>query len=181
MAYKEKSDAIKYNNEFNKKAYDRINLTVPKGQKEVIQAAAAKNGESVNEYIKKAIVQRMEREQTKAGEGFGFSEPVQKDINNSRLTSSTPPVSTSGHIPSTDSDAQDENRLFLPIPIWEDSTPEVEEKLLSILRKRKIPIPTVQQYKAMSLEQQSQTMRYLIEEREKAHQVLDEYEARRPR
>ena len=51
MAYKEKSEAIKYNNEFNKKAYDRINLTIPKGQKEVIQAAAAAQGESVNAYI----------------------------------------------------------------------------------------------------------------------------------
>lgn len=67
MAYKEKSEAIKYNNEFNKKAYDRINLTVPKGQKEIIQAAANEKGESVNAYIYAAIVQRMERENTQGG------------------------------------------------------------------------------------------------------------------
>lgn len=75
MAYKEKSEAIKYNNEFNKKAYDRINLTIPKGQKEAIQAAANARGESVNAYIYAAIVQRMEREQAQAGGGFDFSSP----------------------------------------------------------------------------------------------------------
>ena len=71
MAYKEKTDTIKYNNEFNKRAYDRINLTIPKGQKEVIQAAAQAANESVNAYIYAAIMQRMEREQfTAAGADF---------------------------------------------------------------------------------------------------------------
>lgn len=71
MAYKEKTDTIKYNNEFNKRAYDRINLTIPKGQKEAIQAAAQAANESVNAYIYAAIVQRMEREQTTAA-GVNF-------------------------------------------------------------------------------------------------------------
>lgn len=62
MAYKEKSEAIKYNNEFNKKAYDRINFTVPKGQREAIQEAARKQGESTNAYIYGAVLQRMERD-----------------------------------------------------------------------------------------------------------------------
>lgn len=62
MAYKEKKNTIKYNNDFNKKAYDRINLTVPKGQKEVIQAAAQAASESANAYIYAAVVQRMERD-----------------------------------------------------------------------------------------------------------------------
>jgi len=62
VAYKNKSDAIKYNNDFIKQAYDRINLTVEKGQKEVIRAAAERAGEKVNTYIKNAIAQRMERE-----------------------------------------------------------------------------------------------------------------------
>lgn len=78
MAYKERSEAIKYNNEFNKKAYDRINLTIPKGQKEAIQAAANAHGESVNAYIYAAIVQRMEREQQQPGGGFGNSTPEDK-------------------------------------------------------------------------------------------------------
>ena len=62
MAYKEKSEAKKYNNEYNKKAYDRINFTVPKGQREAIQEAARLQKESTNTYIYNAIVQRMKRD-----------------------------------------------------------------------------------------------------------------------
>ena len=62
MAYKDKSKKTAYQNDFIKQAYDRINLTVPKGQKEVIQAAAERAGESVNAYINTAIAERMERE-----------------------------------------------------------------------------------------------------------------------
>ena len=54
--------SAKSKNEWIAKAYDRINLTVPKGQKNAIQAAAQAKGESVNEYIKKAVEARMERE-----------------------------------------------------------------------------------------------------------------------
>lgn len=35
--------------------YDRLELTVPKGKKEVIKAAAGKNGESVNAFINRAV------------------------------------------------------------------------------------------------------------------------------
>ena len=45
-----------------KNNYDRINVTFPKGQKEVIMQAAEAAGESVNGYIKKAVDQRIERE-----------------------------------------------------------------------------------------------------------------------
>lgn len=68
MAYKEKADAIRYNNEYNAKAYDRINLTVPKGKKEVIQAAAKQNGESVNAFINRAIDMCLEKLQTQQDE-----------------------------------------------------------------------------------------------------------------
>lgn len=61
MAYKDKATAIKYNNEYNKKAYDRINLTVPKGNKELIQAAAQTSGESVNAFINRLIDTELER------------------------------------------------------------------------------------------------------------------------
>lgn len=64
MAYKNKSDAVKYNNEYNKRAYDRINLTVPKGYREVIRDAANANRESVNEFILRLV--RDEIENTKA-------------------------------------------------------------------------------------------------------------------
>lgn len=61
MAYKEKKDAVAYNNKFNKEAYDRINLTVPKGKKEVIQAAAKQSGESVNGFIWRLIQAELDR------------------------------------------------------------------------------------------------------------------------
>lgn len=61
MAYKDRSTAIKYNNEYNKQAYDRINLTVPKGKKESIQTAAQANGESVNAFINRLIDTEFER------------------------------------------------------------------------------------------------------------------------
>lgn len=39
--------------------YDRIGLTVPKGQKANIEAAADRVGESINLYAQKAILARM--------------------------------------------------------------------------------------------------------------------------
>ena len=50
-----KFNQIKYQNEFIKQKYDRVNLTVPKGKKEKIKAAAKAAGQSVNEYINSAI------------------------------------------------------------------------------------------------------------------------------
>lgn len=46
-------------NAWNAKAYDRINLTVRKGQKQVIQEHAEKKGESVNGFINRAIEETM--------------------------------------------------------------------------------------------------------------------------
>ena len=51
-------------NKYVKNNYDRINVTFPKGQKDIIAKAAEKAGESVNGYIKKAVDERMEREAT---------------------------------------------------------------------------------------------------------------------
>ena len=68
MAYKRKEDAIRYNNEFIKQTYDRINLTVPKGQKDTIQAHAAARGESVNGFINRVISEAIEREQAEMNE-----------------------------------------------------------------------------------------------------------------
>lgn len=53
-------DQVKYQNQFINERYDRINLTVPKGYKSVLKEKAAEVGESVNEYINRAIKQRME-------------------------------------------------------------------------------------------------------------------------
>lgn len=62
MAYKNKADAIKYNNNFIKDTYDRINLTVPKGEKEKIRLHAEARGEKVNAFIQRAIKETMERD-----------------------------------------------------------------------------------------------------------------------
>lgn len=54
---------IAANNRYNDKAYDRINIVVKKGKKEIIQAHAAAQGESVNSLINKAIDEKLERGQ----------------------------------------------------------------------------------------------------------------------
>lgn len=52
----------KAQNKWIAKAYDRVNLTLPKGQKEVVQAHAAAQGESVNGFINRAITETIERD-----------------------------------------------------------------------------------------------------------------------
>ena len=61
MAYKNKSDAVKYNNQYNKEAYDRINITVPKGMRDVIKDAALECGESTNAFIVKLVNSELQR------------------------------------------------------------------------------------------------------------------------
>ena len=61
MSYKDKAEAIRYNNDYNAGAYDRINLIVPKGDKETIKARADELGESVNGYINKLIADDLAR------------------------------------------------------------------------------------------------------------------------
>lgn len=48
-------------NRYMARHYDRINLTVPKGEKERIKAHAASMGESVNGYIYRVIREDMEK------------------------------------------------------------------------------------------------------------------------
>lgn len=76
MAYKEKANAIKYNNEFIKQTYDRINLTVPKGRKAELQAIAERHGQSVNGFINSLIDEALERD--RAG-GVPAGSPVAED------------------------------------------------------------------------------------------------------
>lgn len=42
-----------------KENYDRLEITLPKGQKEVIKAFAASNGESVNAFVSRLIAREM--------------------------------------------------------------------------------------------------------------------------
>lgn len=52
-------------NKYIAKAYDRINLTVPKGDKDRIKAYADSVGESVNGLINRAIWELIERDSDK--------------------------------------------------------------------------------------------------------------------
>ena len=47
----EKFDSIKYQNDYIRKTYDRVNLLLPKGQKEILKAKAKERGESLNQFI----------------------------------------------------------------------------------------------------------------------------------
>ena len=53
-------------NRYISKSYDRINLTVPKGDKEVLKVHAdLYDGGSVNAFIQRAIRETMERDRQK--------------------------------------------------------------------------------------------------------------------
>lgn len=52
----------KWQNDYISRTYDRINLTVAKGRKDIIKAHAESKGESVNAFINRAIDETMERE-----------------------------------------------------------------------------------------------------------------------
>ena len=49
-------------NKYMKSNYDRVNLVMPKGKKDIIQAHAAQQGEYVNAYINRAIDEAMQRD-----------------------------------------------------------------------------------------------------------------------
>lgn len=63
MAENKNSKArIEANNRYNAKAYDRINIAVPKGQKDIIKAHAESKGESINGFVNRAIDETMQRD-----------------------------------------------------------------------------------------------------------------------
>ena len=43
--------------------YDRINIAVPKGQKDIIKARAEAKGQSINAYINAAIDEKLKQDQ----------------------------------------------------------------------------------------------------------------------
>lgn len=49
-------------NKYVKENYDRINVTFPKGQKEIIKAHAEAHSETVNGFISRAVSETMERD-----------------------------------------------------------------------------------------------------------------------
>ena len=46
---------------YNKKAYDRINIIVKKGQREIIKDFAASQGKSLNRFVLDAVEAEMNR------------------------------------------------------------------------------------------------------------------------
>lgn len=55
-------------NRYMAKAYDRITILVPKGDKETIKAHAQAMGESTNAFIGRAIAETMERDTPPPGD-----------------------------------------------------------------------------------------------------------------
>ena len=53
-------------NKYVKENYDRINVTMPKGKKDAIQAHAVHHGLSVTAYINAAIDEKMAKDDTEA-------------------------------------------------------------------------------------------------------------------
>ena len=47
----EKFNPIKYQNDYIRKTYDRVNLLLPKGQKEILKARAQTQNKSLNQLI----------------------------------------------------------------------------------------------------------------------------------
>lgn len=62
MEEKKKFDKIAYNNDFIKRKYDRLYILVEKGEKDRLKAHAEKHGESLNEFIKRAISEQICRD-----------------------------------------------------------------------------------------------------------------------
>lgn len=59
---KEKFDATKYKNDFQKEKYDRIIVNVPKGQKQIIDERAKKQGyKSLNSFVVEAINEKLDK------------------------------------------------------------------------------------------------------------------------
>lgn len=57
---KKEFDQIRYQNEYKKNTYDRIELVIPKGAKAVIKAKAAAAGTSVNEFVYSAVKEKIQ-------------------------------------------------------------------------------------------------------------------------
>lgn len=49
-------------NKYVRDNYDRVNVNMPKGQKETVKAHAEARGESVNAFINRAVLETMERD-----------------------------------------------------------------------------------------------------------------------
>ena len=58
-----------YKNQWQKDNVDRVNLTMPKGKKDIIRAHAEAQGESTTGFINRAIDETMERDNSEKQPG----------------------------------------------------------------------------------------------------------------
>lgn len=66
---------------YTRENYDRINVTLPKGQREEIKTHAEKHGESVNHFIKRAIDETIERDNSvSASSGADFDNEIKQRL-----------------------------------------------------------------------------------------------------
>ena len=48
---KERFNPVKYKNDYDREHYERVNLSLPKGSKDLIKSKAEKAGKSVSQYV----------------------------------------------------------------------------------------------------------------------------------
>ncbi|MCI9408617.1 MAG: hypothetical protein HFJ89_02250 [Oscillospiraceae bacterium] len=65
----DKAKSTDYKRKFNSENYDRIELTVKKGKKDMLKKHAADCGETLNGFINRAISETVERDETAAVSG----------------------------------------------------------------------------------------------------------------
>lgn len=59
MAYSESQKRASRN--YNEKAYDRLEIKVPKGQKDIIKEFALKKNQSLNEFVNNCIFETIKK------------------------------------------------------------------------------------------------------------------------
>lgn len=62
MAERPENKKSDYRNKWIAEKLDRVNLTMPKGQKDAVKAHAEAQGESLNAFINRAVTETMERD-----------------------------------------------------------------------------------------------------------------------
>lgn len=65
MVIKHGKSSTRAHNKYNAKAYDRLNIVIPKGEKEKIRDFAESNGETVNGFINRLIKEAMSESRQK--------------------------------------------------------------------------------------------------------------------
>lgn len=58
-------------NKYVRENYDRVNVNMPKGQKDITKAHAEAHGESLNAFINRAITETMERDNRSTADADG--------------------------------------------------------------------------------------------------------------